>query len=182
MYYASFISLYWPYLQLSAFFAGSGCCSKLVLAPIKPPPDLSLFFLDPSLFQPNFSCPHISPSRESFQLKSCPYTFYHNKENPGDTLKNAHIFHISNRPIVRRLSGCEGDEQRGFSFTSQSWCVMCMVSTHHVNLLLNHVVHNCRVHKRCSLTSQSWCARCTPHLAPSSFNPPSLSTSPSLSL
>ena len=96
-------------------------------------------------------------------------------------MRNAHIFHISNRPIVRRLSGCEGDEQRGFSFTSQSWCVMCMVCTHHVNLLLNHVVHNCRVHKRCSLTSQSWCARCTPHLAPSSFNPPSLSTPPSLS-
>ena len=146
MYYASFISLYWPYLQLSAFFAGSGCCSKLVLAPIKPPPDLSLFFLDPSLFQPNFSCPHISPSRESFQLKSCPYTFYHNKENPGDTLKNAHIFHISNRPIVRRLSGCEGDGQRGvFLLPLLNHGLHGEHGVHNVHhgvhLLLDHGVH-----------------------------------------
>ena len=43
MYYTSFISLYWPYLQLLAFFAASGGRSKLVLASIKP--------LDRSLFQ-----------------------------------------------------------------------------------------------------------------------------------
>ena len=104
------------------------------------------FFLDLSLFQPNFSCPHISPSRESFQLKSCPYTFYHNKENPGDTLKNAHIFHISNRPIVRRLSGCEGDGQRGvFLLPLLNHGLHGEHGVHNVHhgvhLLLDHGVH-----------------------------------------
>ena len=54
MYYTSFISLYWPYLQLLAFFAARGGRSKLVLASIKP--------LDRSLFQQHktFLTRHIS--------------------------------------------------------------------------------------------------------------------------
>ena len=54
MYYASFISLYWPYLQVLAFFAARGCRSKLVLASINP--------LDRSMFQQHktFLARHIS--------------------------------------------------------------------------------------------------------------------------
>ena len=61
-------------------------------------------------------------------------------------MKNAHIFHISNRPIVRRLSGCEGDGQRGVSLLPLLNHGLHgkhgVHGVHHdVHLLLDHGVH-----------------------------------------
>ena len=120
MYYASFISLYWPYLQLSAFFAVSVGRSKLVLAPIKP--------LGLALFQQHrTSSSYISPGK-AFKWNPVLTRFIITKGRDFHKKSRWYIekrsyFHISNRPIVRRwmrlTKGCFP------SLTSQSWCAPC---------------------------------------------------------
>ena len=149
MYYASFISLYCPYLQLSAFFAGSGCCSKLVLASIKP--------LDGSLSvstTQNFSCSSYFTC-ESFRMKSCPYTFYHNKEEgfrqkiPVIHWKTLTFFTFQIDPLWASSQGVKATNKEVFSFTCFSImvcrvfmvCKVCMVFNYcSVMVFMAHMV------------------------------------------
>ena len=134
MYYASFISLYWPYLQLLPFFAGSGGCSKLVLASIKA--------LDCSMFQQHktFLTRHISLVK-AFKWNPVLTRFIITKQRDFDKKsrwyiekRSSHFSHLKSTHCETALRVWRRRTKRCFpSLLPQAWCAWC------------------------ELTSRSWC-------------------------
>ena len=182
MYYASFISLYWPYLQLLPFFAGSGGCSKLVLASIKA--------LDCSMFQQHktFLTRHISLVK-AFKWNPVLTRFIITKQRDFDKKsrwyiekRSSHFSHLKSTHCETALRVWRRRTKRCFpSLLPQAWCAWCELTSRSwctpssiwsLNCLhflcypgVHNYVYTCAyVNKRCSLTwvitSPPWCAWC----------------------